>query len=515
MTIAKNDLRSFRYPLLILLLASSPFLFACKTSSYPWSKCKKDTNPIAQGIAYYLPQRTFNVVVDYEITSCTDANNKLEYDYNASSKVNSEIVADPSKTYYISLKRLNGFTKSVDYSFSLYDNSTLKSGNGKAEDKSLVAVSNLIKAGFAISSPLEGLMGGGVLSAQPSSIVSAKKPLCSEEVKKALKRKKTLQAKIKAEEKIDKKRDEAKVVVKLWKERLEFVSTALKKAIENGDGKKIKALMELAKEWDAKLSAAKIKLGKFATSKTPSLNKELSKLRRDTLSISVGLFIKPEFSDVYTPDATPTFKKLVVKAQLPFESVKKWLTADGYRVAIKSGKEFKAEVEVGMVGEPTGKLYGKNVSKADGGKRGLMVYRQPAPARLRVCKDSCRNLSNGIDAKNILHSATYNMPQFGITAGIPLQAKFADDVALKFGISSEGALVSAGYQSKSQAEAISSLVLESAEQYQQFRKDRHESLLEQRDEERSSEIESIEHQIELQKKLLELEQAKDALSSYE
>ncbi len=94
---------------------------------------------------------------------------------------------------------------------------------------------------------------------------------------------------------------------------------------------------------------------------------------------------------------------------------------------------------------------------AHGKTRGALVYRQPGPVTLQLCKgDNCSN------AENVMSRAEHLLPQAGFRAVLPLRNGAFDENVLTASFSPSGGLEKFSYSTEAQLEAASGALADAA-----------------------------------------------------
>ncbi len=476
------------------ILISAMALNACSTNLNTSAVTKTE---VAQGITYFLPQRTFHITHTIEAISCgVGAGDIAVLELSTSATIEDEILADPLQSYVINYEALNDKLKITSADVALYANGTLKSFNAAIEDRTGQVIGNLVKSGLSLAASIGGLPTptfdiSTLTETAPKKDKPTAKTYCTQELLDALASQEALKAQIKAEEEIDKVRAKLKKELADLQALLAAAEKGLSAALEASDHDKADSAAQLISEKKDTIKTATDVIGALPDSRTMALLAQLAKLRSSTLVRKITFDWTPSNAEIGSPKnfgfggsllqtwLTPAGACSIRKNEPQIPGVP-LSCSNGDINDFWSNSGITVETKIDLL-SPTNSATPTftGTPKPKGG----IVYRQPIAAHVSICKKTCAPSSE----TNRLISKTYQMPQFGVLAQLPLDNGPFDKNSLKLTMAADGMLITAEYASEAQLEKATTLLLNSVNQYGELRR----ANRAQRDGEGQAEIDAI------------------------
>lgn len=483
-----------------VLFCSALFFSGCTKLHVESYEAGSELTKALEGPLYYLPQGHFDIVVKRKILACdvisvSDASgnpvSNLDFKFAISAEVTQKIIPDLSKPYLIKFQELNGFTKKTTLKVNLFENGVLKSVNASVEDRTGSILANTTKGAVQIARMVMGLPSA------PSALATQQP--CNEETRKAITHFKTIKGnvdklekelpKYNASERPQKEKelnDQKALLAKYdahishdqkyagvaptfdaegnWNMELPvspslyikwFEGTTVVQPIAaliqeinklkdsknallgpiNSLEREIERLQKKSKESGGLTGSEQAQLGQNQTSlntllgQKDQVTKNITKVNSILKQMSAGKFIPEPINLPVTPGSL---------TNLP-EEIR----------SIASELNAVAEMKVGKRKLASNSKAFAEVTKA-------LIYRQPGPAELVICKFLSCEL-----ADNIIHNEVYQLPQAGIYSTLPLKNFAFDNNVLSATFANTGGLITFEYITEAQAEAASAAFAQS------------------------------------------------------
>lgn len=465
------------------------------------------------GPVYYLPKGGLDIVVKRQLKKCIvlDVSTErpeggIEIELAVGADVTPKFFPDLANPYLIKYEELNAAFKKTTLNVELYENGTLKKINGSIKDRTGVVIQNTTKGAVQIArmvmgvpsvpgahAPLRAPSDSEVVDKQDNKYAN----FCNPETTKAIEHFEFLSSEIKRLEKAlpalapnarpakevelqNTKTAHAKYAAHLthqqiypsipnfqngqWKRSLPVSPSIFLKWFhfpENQDQRYgvrhvnhswVESLLTLKNEIEVleKINPKKLK------NDVDILMKELDKLENEEklLRTKAEAESDPTQKERLEQDANNKNQEVKNK-RTDIENLNLKAKKDTYnQVSLNASlgqeirdiaRELDAIAEIDISKNQLALSSEKNL-----GNGGHLVYRQPGPANLTICKfSSC-------EEKNyIIHQNTYQLPQAGIYTTLPLENGMFDDNVLTAKFGQSGNLESFDYITESQAEAAS------------------------------------------------------------
>ena len=105
-----------------------------------------------EGIAYWLPKRTFVVTVSYELRGCEETKDKVTISVAKTADITASLQPDERERYYIPYGVLRNWWKDMNITVESQENGTLKGVTSTVTDRTGEAISQALTAAVKLSS---------------------------------------------------------------------------------------------------------------------------------------------------------------------------------------------------------------------------------------------------------------------------------------------------------------------------------------------------------------------------
>ncbi|NVJ93687.1 MAG: hypothetical protein HWE34_18620 [Methylocystaceae bacterium] len=467
-----------------------------------------NSETIATGWTYYLPQRSFEINYQATITDC-----KYIYDNDQNEKqlhikalphvtIKSEIVAEKNRLLQLNYDDLSAGNKVTTSIVKFYPNGTLKSVNAQADDRTAEIAGNIIKTGLTLASISQGV---------PINFAKDQKNINKEQIK--------------ADEPCD---ADLRAAITDFRDKRD---TYLRKAAELriNDPSELTKLNAEKEKLNAKLKQLQTA---YDTSVSEGRYEHLEKIRNEIQNLTKtdvktnNANIKNNSTTKLTNEVKEAFEKMN-KAKVGITASQKtmWIPKIPKPGNDKDPAQLTKEITVSFEGII--KKYERKVTEVNNlalvamanftiskneldhlaTKTGLdqkgVIYRRPVRSELKVCTvDSTKKLPDECSKETTIQSAFYMMPQFGKTSYLPFKSKTFGDANLVASFAEDGNLSESTYTSSANLEKMSGFLLNTAKDLQAFHKAKRESKV--------TEIDGIRNDTEKYNALAERETARKA-----
>jgi hypothetical protein len=343
----------------------------------------KHTGGNITGIPYTLPEKSFFISVEYQVTKCDVSSEGDILLFDVSKTVTATPTVRAGERFYIPYASLRNSFKDTDVTIESFDNSTLKSVSATIEDKS----------GPAITAAVGTVLRVAALTSSVPLAVSA---------------------------------------VPLTKGRDKYCNSEIIAALDTVAAGKDAPAAPATEAQEKPALAAKAKkaatAAKPVNTSTTAVTADMVKRANDVLRSKVVV--------QWTPDKrsmAPGAKRTGVRVY-PTDLLARWLTKEGAAKLNAPPKLFTEailELDAPMVADT-----------ALGATAPGLILRQPAHGVLRVCDGLCRD--NSIDASDVISATDHVVPQLGDYLIVPLKNRMFEKQTLAVTMSEDGALQKIG-----------------------------------------------------------------------
>lgn len=370
------------------------FVYGCTELQVTHLDGSKNAPGPLNGAIYYLTVGQVDVTVIRKLSDCQ----KESADFDVSAEATVIYAPDLSKPLQIDYRSLNNAFKKTTISIQLYENGTLKAINAEFNDRSGAVISNIGAAGAQMAKIAAGLGTGGGTSMLKGYLETT---VCNTQIRYHLENAQKIKRYIK----------------QLW-------SKIIKVAVD-------------------KRAEVQAEIDKNNTILTEEEAYLTSKQKYTQLT--------PVFNgNTKSDDACHSAERVWAHPLNIDDAVLSSWIQEKYREKAKQSLSVCLQSE--LVSAQNTALANAPVIEGDATKvrKGSLVYRQPGPLFLTLCRKGNCNVPD-----NIISRTTQMFPQAGVQAVLPLYNGMFDNNVLKASFLPSGALVSLDYITEAQAEAAS------------------------------------------------------------
>jgi hypothetical protein len=434
-------------------------------------KLEETPENVATGLMYRLPKKQFDVVVAYELVSCSvnPGTGTVQLSAKVSGTLTESVVGDDAQTYFLDYSDLSAPTKVSKIDIGVSDTGLLTSINSTITDQTGPIITNMgtaafsIARGIALGTVAPGLGAMTTLDFQNFDAVPFSR-VVGPRVKNATDLCATFN---KAKQEYDQANTEAKTAANRLKKRSDdldalarrkaldaqlkeeqsfykqYGTTAQQKAAAEALDASSKALAVVQREVDASNSA----------------DTELEKKNKALTEAKAKLFIEHAFS------FAPSVSQHKTTRTLLYSRIDSLFAPTVIPCTDSAQKNCVVLPKVNLSVTPVTGYAAKDPAFKNG-KAGI-VYRLPATAQLEA----------KTDAGVVFLSQLTQVPQYGHIASLDLKNGVFADNLLKITFNSNGAPTQLSFASQSQAEAASKAASQTAQSYFEFAKSRQQDKI--------------------------------------